>query len=372
MRCLAGLAVGGSRGLSQAWPQKLCPRRPSRSWRGTPPKILIPSGRSGERWRRGGEPYYGGDILTAGINSVRGTAAETIAELIHRDAGRLAFFRPVLERLMRDPSSAVRCCAAAALIEVLRYDRDLAVRLFRSLCEIDEDRLLATRYVERFLGYALRTHFADLLPIVERMISSPVAEVATAGARRACVAALVLEGAMSFVRTCLHGGAALRLGAAEVFSVNLREGAFRSSCENALAKLFNDSDKKVREKAATCFDQLHGVDLASYAELIEKCARSEAFGDRPYHLIQALVENTEPLPEVTCLVCERFVEVFGEQATTIQTSARGEATRVSQVLVRVYHQTGAPLLKARCLDLIDRMEALGVLGLTEALVLYER
>ena len=73
--------------------------------------------------------------------------------------------------MVRDPSIAVRSCVADVLTAVLKHDRELAIRLFEQLCDT-EDALLKTHYVERFLFYALQTHFEKLRPIVERMIVS--------------------------------------------------------------------------------------------------------------------------------------------------------------------------------------------------------
>ncbi len=328
-----------------------------------------------ETWRvesPGGKPYYGGDILTAAINSVRGAATEAIAELIFHDPTRLTSLRPALERLARDPSVSVRCCLASALTAALRYDRDLAVRLFLMASDIDEDRLFATHYVERFLAYALRTHFRALLPVVERMRSSNVAEVATAGSRRLCAASLVIEDAIPLARTCLSGSDQQRLGAAQVFAANLREAAFRSFSEEALITLFNERSEEVRGEAAHCFRGLEAVGLVEYDNLVAKFARSRAFANAPYHLIDALIEDTGPLPEATCFVCERFIEVFAGEARTIQTRAGGEAGRVSQLIVRVYTQSRDQVVQGRCLDLMDRMAAAGILGFDEALVQYER
>jgi hypothetical protein len=198
-----------------------------------------------ELWRTpavGGTPYYGGDIRMAAINSVRGSAAETVAGLIFADRERLAFFGPVLERMVRDPSPAVRCCVAAALVAVLRYDRDLAVRLFLTLSEIDEDRVLGTHDAERFLAFGLRTHFHQLSPVVARMLRSPIADVATAGARQACIATLVLPEARALASRCLRGTEAQRHGAAQVFAANLAEAPLRAFCEDALGKLFYDAN----------------------------------------------------------------------------------------------------------------------------------
>ena len=171
-----------------------------------------------ELWRTNagsGQPYYGGDILTAGINSARGRAAEAIAALIFRDAERTPIFSQTLERMVKDPSIGVRACVSSALTAVLNYDRNLAVELFKRLCDT-EDVLLGTRGVENFLFYAARTHFGQLEPILERMVDSKDATVAAVGARQACVASLDVEEARPLAEKCLSGTEAQREGAAEV------------------------------------------------------------------------------------------------------------------------------------------------------------
>lgn len=206
-----------------------------------------------ELWRTDagdGQPYYGGDILTAGINSARGRAAEAIAALIFRDADRTPNFLQVLERMVEDPSIGVRACVSSALTTVLNHDRNLAVELFKRLCDT-EDVLLGTRGIENFLFYAARTHFGHLKPILERMVNSKDATVAAAGGRQACVASLDVEEARPLAEKCLSGTEAQREGAAEVYSANLRTARYRSVCEDALAQLFNDESEKVRSAAST-------------------------------------------------------------------------------------------------------------------------
>ncbi len=327
-----------------------------------------------ELWRTDSgneQPYYGGDILTAGINSARGRAAEAIAALIFRDAERTPIFSQALEKMVRDPSIGVRSCVASVLTAVLNHDRNLAVELFEWLCNT-EDVLLGTREVENFLLYAARTHFDKLKPILERMVDSTDADVAAAGARQACVASLDVEEARPLAEKCLSGTEAQREGAAEVYSANLRTARYRSVCEDALAILFNDESKKVRSAASKCFFRLGEDQLGQYVNVVEAFVRSDAFVAEHGRLIHALEKAAVELPEVSILTCERFLDVVGGDAADIRTRAAGHADDVVQILVRTYNQSRHPKTQARCLDLFDRMAQLGVYGVDRALEQYER
>jgi len=142
-----------------------------------------------ESWQTpaaGGEPYYGGDPYHAGINTDRGSAAEDLAELIWPSPDRLDLVRDDVRKLVRDPIIAVRTCAATTLYAVYHHDENFAVELFGQLVADAPDILLRTRPVERFLGFALRTHIKAIAPVISRMLASDDADVREAGGRQAC------------------------------------------------------------------------------------------------------------------------------------------------------------------------------------------
>jgi len=76
-------------------------------------------------------------------------------------------------------------------------------------------------------------------------------------------------------------------------------------------------------------------------------------------LIIALHETVAVLPEITCSVCEKFLDEFGEESQDIQTEAAGLAVMIGELVVRLYSQCDEPKTQKRCLDMIDRLEAQG-------------
>src|SRR5690606_25488443 len=112
-------------------------------------------------------------------------------------------------------------------------------------------------------------HFQKLRSLVERMIGSLEPEVATVGARHACLASLFVEEACPLVKRCISGTEAQQMGAAEVFAANLRTASFRSVCEVGLIALFYSPHEKVRSKAGTCFHGFEGEELGTYEELVD-------------------------------------------------------------------------------------------------------
>ena len=310
-------------------------------------------------------------ILTNGINTNRGSVAMAMAKLIDIDHSRIPYFQPALEKMVQDPSIAVRSCVAQALLVVLRHDRDLAVALFRQLCNT-EDALLQTRFIERFLLFALQTHFQELSHILRRMVSSQLPDVASAGARQACLAALDQSEAAELAESCLSGSEAQRIGAAQVMAANVTTAAFRSFCEDALIKLFNDSSADVRTEAAKCFSRFEGSQLEEYPHLVTQFVSSDAFQQNYTHLLMALEETTGKLPEVTLSACERFIDFAGPASSDIGTGTAFSADTVTKLTLRIYQQSKEDTIRARSLNLIDRLMENSAYGINEALENFER
>ncbi len=318
-----------------------------------------------------GGPTRGRDLFGAGLNSVRGGAALAIARLLFEGSALLPRLAPSLERMVQDPSIAVRACVATTLLSVLRHDRDLAVRLFQTLAQTKDD-FLATRDAEEFLRYGLQTHPSELLPLVERMLASSEASVRTAGARRATVLYLVAEDAPHLAERALNGDEALRLGAAQVYAANLSVPSCRERCAAALKRLFTDDSEEVRREAASFARHLEGNAISEISDLIEDFLNSLAFASDSFSLIHALEEAPARLPEATLLVCRRFIERVGLEAGDIQSRSAMESSMVSKLLVGVYTQSRDETFRARCLDVIDRMVELGAFGLADVLAAAER
>jgi hypothetical protein len=105
--------------------------------------------------------------------------------------------------------------------------------------------------------------------------------------------------------------------------------------------------------------------------LVEAFVASPAFETDCHDLIYALEKTTAKLPDVTCLVCEKFIDSYSSVAD-IRTRSAAKADEVSELLIRVYSQSQDRALRSRCLDLVDRLTQIGAYGLDKALQQFER
>lgn len=309
-----------------------------------------------EHWQimAGDKPYYGGDIHMNGINTTRGRAADAIRDLILVDSAYVQRFDATLRRMVEDPSTGVRSCVAGTLRAVASHDIPLALTLFGQL-DVSDDRLLETTHVYHFIWGALRDHFENVRPLLERMLRSSEPSVAQAGSRLAAIGALHHADAAGLEAEAFAGSPQQRLGVAEVASANVASEECRPWCERRLASLFNDSDTDVRREAASCFRYLEGEPLERYANLISAFCDSTAYQEDSFSVLHVLENSLRRLPGITCLVCEKFLSRFSDEARDIRTRRMGDAQTVTRLIFRTYQQHEQDEWTSRSLDLIDRL-----------------
>ena len=109
-----------------------------------------------------------------------------------------------------------------------------------------------------------------------------------------------------------------------------------------------------------------------YEHLIAQFVLSDAFPKNRFPLLIALERTTAKLPEVTLSACERFIDIAGLAAGDISTSEAGDANRVIKLALRTYQQSSEDKIRARSLDLIDKLMEYGAYGIDDALEDFER
>jgi hypothetical protein len=325
-------------------------------------------------WREdaeSGEKWYGGDILGHAINTVRGTVAHAVASLIFADSKHIQRLSGFAERLVRDPTLAVRACAAEICTALLIPEPALALRLFQDLIDCDE-LLLGTQPIERFFWYALRDHFPTLRPVVERMLASADAAVAQAGARLACVTAFDVPEAVPLAKTALAGSSSLRLGAAQVYSANLISGRDRSTCEAALQRLFDDADPDVRSASIQFLYGISAEEMPVIEPLLHALINSSAFTETGHSLFRLLERTPGYMPTLLLAAVDRFLATSGRDAADVSTGAALTASEAGDLLIRAYSQADDEDVRRRCLDLIDGLLGQEAYGVERALELLYR
>ena len=312
----------------------------------------------------------GGDrndaAIGAAINSVRGVAAQAVAALLFERPERFDLLKDAVESAVNDPTLTVRSVAPLSLLALLSSDQGKSVELFNALCA-DSGLILGTRYVEQYLSHFVFRSYETVRTILLAMVNSEDADSRRAAARLICVAALIdsesRELAELDAEEVKKGSPKLRQGAAEVYARNIGHDDVAKVCAEELRRFFNDPDDGVREAAVECFRHIQENELSTAGELIEAFIESDAFESQAFLLLYRLKEMTVPLPLSVLTIAERAVASWGPDASDIRTKASGDAFILSEIVVRLYEQTGDMATKEKILDVIDRMVELNFEGI---------
>ena len=321
-----------------------------------------------ESWQEdaGGQPYYNGDPLEAGINSTRGRAAEAIGDLVGGNAANVDLFAETVARMIVDRSASVRACAAGT-VEVIARQRPAEGMSLLLRMDLSEDRLLTTPHVYQLLSWGLRDRFTELRPTVERMLQSPQPDVRQAGGRLAGLAGLLHDDAADLVSGALCGDARQRAGIAQMAAANIARADARDWCETRLSALFDDADRDVRHAAATCFRELSDAALETYDDLVAAFCGSRALSEASFSLLVALEQSRRPLPGTTCMVCGQLLRRARDEG-----GGGMDLHIVVKLVFRMYRQHQDDEWTPRVLDLLDLLCLEGAMGATDEFERFER
>lgn len=296
--------------------------------------------------------YYGGDLFMAGINSTRGMAALAAAHILFETDHHTEVLKPVVTALVNDSILSVRTCAAEAVTAMLNRDEAFAFDLAEALLGTPE--VLEARTTERLAIYLIRLNPGRYAAFVADALTQTDAAAEHAGAVWA-VGMLRDTLPEPLPRELTDLPPAGRRGAAKVLAHSAPVAI------DYIIRLFDDPDDTVRDGACMVLDQLEDLDNDQVERLLRAFLASKAFVEHYKTALYRLEHMHELLPEVALDVCERVTADAGDEFGDIGTAAAGAGANLTTVVLRLYRQGGTEL-RARCLDLIDRLTELGAYG----------
>ncbi|OON72444.1 hypothetical protein [Streptomyces tsukubensis] len=316
----------------------------------------------------GGQADADGDLLTAGINTPRGSAVESLGDLlIHAaDGSRAALVVPRLGRLAADPSLPVRACVAHLLHAALRYDRPAVAKAFEVLVQAPDQLLASPQVIRLFVALCHGAPVAGR-PVMERMLRSPMAVVRRTGGQVAALAAMEWE-TPDLLATVLSGNdGAQRQGAADVCAQRLVNTGDAALAHHALVRFFHDRGEDVREAASAVTVALRGRRLRPVRRTVTALIDSKAFAPALPQLLITLEEAPDRVDDLVLACVRRFLTVSGAASADLSTGAAADAHHIGKLLVRAHAQAASAARRSEILDLLDQLLLRGAYGVAEAI-----
>ncbi|MYA25246.1 MAG: hypothetical protein F4091_07405 [Acidimicrobiales bacterium] len=306
----------------------------------------------------GGQLYWRGDLLTAGINSTRGQAACAIARVLSSGSTHVDDLIATIEALATDQIMAVRTCAADAISALARHDERAALDIAHELLG-DQIELLGSSTVQNLLRVAA-VREPDRFAYFLAAALEHGGEISDQAGRIWAIARWHRRLPDGFVDDFAVLPPDARRGAATVFANSAAD------CMYELIDAFGDPDAAVRSAASRFVWEIGSLDAADAERLIGGLLDSPAIEQATDGLIHTLAELDGALPPSSLTVCERTVEINGAELGDIRTSAAVIGRDLVSLVLRLYRQSDAPE-RARCLDIIDRLVEIDTYDAMQAL-----
>ena len=329
---------------------------------------------SGEHWRSGIERAGRHDaIYSEGINSARGTCAETLGDLlIHDVEGRYAaIVGPALLQLAGDPSAAVRSCVAHTIATSLIGARDAAMAAFPRLLDTT-DHLLGSQPVMDLVAYVARQDKSMAVPVIERMLQSDVSTAARNGGRLAAWLGIQWDEATLLLRAQESTSIPARAGAAEAVARLLPTATDADLATAALEGFMNDEVDEVRNTAAEVAGALRGRPLGPYRAVLRALYQSPAFGASLSQLLITLDFAPDRIDDLIVEAAGSFIAGFGPEAGDIRTRRAADARNIAELIFRAYHQADDPAVTRQLLNLMDGLLRINAYGVGDLLGSFDR
>ncbi|TQN31112.1 hypothetical protein FHX37_1002 [Haloactinospora alba] len=313
-------------------------------------------------------------LTTRAMNSARGHAIETLGRIVAADIDgqRTQVVAPVLSQLASDPSVVVRTSVALLISSCLRHAQDEAIAAFRLLIQSD-DRMFAARYVFRLIMRVGYHESSVIVPVIQKMIASPYAEVRECGGKLAAwaTAELGLEDLLIEVRQSQDVSA--RKGAAAACGDMLPYASDSSMIGEALREFFEDSEEEVRNGASNVAAALREKSLRPFRSELEALIESPAFKVAVTQLLITLDHAPDRVDGLILKCARRFVDVSGRDVSDISTHVAADARNVGELLMRAYSQVrDSRVVRSEILDLIDELLLFGAFDLNRLVDAFER
>ena len=162
------------------------------------------------------------------------------------------------------------------------------------------------------------------------------------------------------------------MGAARVYSRNLKSEDVGKTCQERLLQLMNDPDEEVLKQVGWCFRYLRAEHLDGLRPFIEKYLDSPAFLLGAQHLIEYLGPLAADEHELALQVTSRLLDVAGSDIVDIRASMAILERNSVRLPLTVYTHADDPETKSRAMGLFEQLLLLGSRSAHQALTDWDR
>ena len=112
------------------------------------------------------------EIITEGINTVKGSALYSLANILYQNKKLATNFIDIIEKMVIDSPLSIKAILAYVIGAVYNYNHQIGLKLFKTLMDYNNENLLKIEYVERFISYMLKDNYDEIKEPIDKMLKS--------------------------------------------------------------------------------------------------------------------------------------------------------------------------------------------------------
>lgn len=315
----------------------------------------------------------GGDLDMSGLNSDRGAAYLTLANVIWGSDKYLEVVVSfVTKQIECEPLVSVKMQMMHLLNAISKYDPDKGVELLLKLAEGDLESL-NTRVGLSMLRWSVFNHAERMSELVYRMCADDNVGVNALGLFLLSDMALDDDEEEIAFKAMWPINIFSRQIAAFGSASNIGLGSVGEKASRWLLELFYDVEKTVRSETSSIkwSELLDGLSPELF--FVKAYLESPAFEENPDSLMAAISERIDIFPELAIYSVQKVIGLIGKSLAVGEPFRFGPIHELGQMLTNLYRTVeGQPERERQMLDVFDDFIAHDLYGTRDAISQYER
>lgn len=297
------------------------------------------------------------DILTESINTVKGSTLKNLAHILYENKKLSPNFIDILEKMVISSPLSIRAILANVIGAVYNYDPQRGLDLFKKLMEYDNENLLKTFYVERFISFMLKNHYDEIKYIIKRMLKSEQGIINQTGSRILTIKSII-DNSIDYIENCLNSNNIfIKRGIIEAITNEFDALNDDSFLKQTILCFFNDTDEEILDNLSNLMSKIARNKCHYFEDEILKYISKDLNYSHYLHLIYSFSEiSGGEEDEFILKAIKPFIDNFEKNSIDIRKVDASISTLISDIILKIYEENlDDEPIKNKCLDYIDIM-----------------
>ncbi len=297
------------------------------------------------------------EMINECINTVRGSSLYSLANILYENKELSVYFVEILEKMVIDSPLSIRVIIAYVLGAVYNYNHQIGLKLFNKLMDYDNENLLKSVYVERFISYMLKNHYDEIKYIITKMLESENGDINQVGSRILTRKAII-NNSINYIEKCLTSENIFkRRGVIEAISISFDDIKDNSFLKQIILSFLKETDEEILRNLSKVMSKVTRNKCSYFKDEILKYISKDLDNSNYLILINTFYEiSGGEEDEFILKALKPFIDKFEKNSIDIQKIDASISTRISDIILKIYEENLADeLIKNQCLDYIDIM-----------------